>query len=84
MKSVGRESETETFMRLVAATGDRARQYAVVNVSVAKGASQREIFDKVLDAMKEKGVGAKQTVMTPFMDSRLPRGKVMLGWQPTP
>ena len=76
-KSVGRESETETFRPLVAATGDRARQYAVVNVSVAKGASQREIFDKVLDAMKEKGVGAKQTVMVPFMDSRLPRGKVM-------
>ena len=72
-KSVGRESETETFMRLVAATGDRARQYAVVNVSVAKGASQREIFDKVVAAMKEKGVDSKQIPKIQFMDSRLPR-----------
>ena len=76
-KSVGRESETETFMRLVAATGDRARQYAVVNVSVAKGASQREIFDRVVAAMKEKGVDSKQLPKIQFMDSRLPRGKVM-------
>lgn len=75
-KSVGRESETETFMRLVAATGDRAKQYAVVNVSVAKGATQREIFDQVAASMRAKGVDVKD-ISVPFMDTRLPRGKVL-------
>lgn len=75
-KSTGRESETETFMKLVAATGDKARQYAVVNVSVAKGATQQTIFKKVCEAMKDKGVDVKNASV-PFMDTRLPRGKVL-------
>lgn len=75
-KSTGRESETETFMRLVAATGDRARQYAVMNVSVAKGSTQEDIFKKVCSVMKAKGVDSKN-VSVPFMDTRLPRGKVL-------
>lgn len=75
-KSTGRESETETFMKLVAATGDKARQYAVVNVSVAKGATQQTIFKKVCETMKAKGVDVKNASV-PFMDTRLPRGKVL-------
>lgn len=75
-KSTGRENETETFMKLVAATGDKARQYAVVNVSVAKGATQQTIFKKVCEAMKSKGVDVKNASV-PFMDTRLPRGKVL-------
>lgn len=74
-KSVGRESETETFMRLVAASGDRAHQYAVVNASIPKGASQEEVFSAVAASFAEKGVptGSKPTLMT----TKLPRGKVL-------
>lgn len=83
-KSFGRESETETFMRLVAATGDRARQHAVVNVSVAKGASQREIFDKVVASMKEKGVDSKQLPKFNSWIPDFPVEKSCFGWLPTP
>ena len=74
-KSLGRDSETETFMRLVAATGDRAQQYAVVNASIPKGATQEQVFDVVAKSMAEKGVcgGKKPTLMA----TKLPRGKVL-------
>lgn len=74
-KSVGRESETGTFMRLVAATGDRAQQYAVVNASIPKGASQDEVFSAIAQTFSEKGVetGKKPALMA----TKLPRGKVL-------
>lgn len=74
-KSTGQDSETETFMRLVAATGDRAQQYAVVNASIPKGATQEQVFDIVAKTLEEKGVhtGSKPT----FMETKLPRGKVL-------
>lgn len=74
-KSVGRETETDTFMRLIASSGDRAHQYAVVNASIPKGASQEEVFSAVAASMAEKGVevGSKPTLMA----TKLPRGKVL-------
>lgn len=74
-KSVGRENETDTFMRLIASSGDRAHQYAVVNASIPKGASQEEVFSAVAASMAEKGVevGSKPTLMA----TKLPRGKVL-------
>lgn len=74
-KSTGRESETDTYMTLVAATGDRAHQYAVVNASVPKGASQEQIFDAVMQPMKEKGVQPSGKPDT--MSGTLARGKVL-------
>ena len=74
-KSTGRENSTDTYMQLVAATGDRAHQYAVVNASIPKGATQEQIFDTVAQAMKEKGVSV--TKRPDFMDGQLPRGKVL-------
>lgn len=74
-KSVGRDSETETFMRLVASTGDRAQQYAVVNASIPKGATQADVFAEVAKSFAEKGVG-KANEPT-LMATRLPRGKVL-------
>lgn len=74
-KSTGRESSTETYMQLVAATGDRAHQYAVVNASIPKGATQEQIFDTVARSMKEKGVSV--TKRPDFMEGQLSRGKVL-------
>ena len=77
-KSVGRENETDTFMRLIAATGDKAHQYAVVNASIPKGATQEQIFNVVAKSMADKGVpsgtGIPQEVATV---TKLPRGKVL-------
>lgn len=74
-KSTGRETETDTFMTLVAATGDRAHQYAVVNASIPKGASQKQIFSTVMQSMSEKGV--KSAAEPDVMEGTLPRGKVL-------
>lgn len=78
-KSTGRESETDTFMRLIAATGDRAHQYAVVNAAIPAGATQAQVFSVVAQSMAEKGVecpGIPQELATTV---KLPRGKVMYG-----
>ncbi len=74
-KSTGRETTTDTYMMLVAATGDRAHQYAVVNKSIPKGATQEQIFDAVAQSMKDKGVDV--TKKPTFMAGKLPRGKVL-------
>jgi len=76
-KSTGRESETDTFMRLIAATGDRAHQFAVVNCSLPKGATQAEVFGAVAKSMAEKGVRAAGIPKEMATTTRLPRGKVM-------
>ena len=76
-KSVGRESETDTFMRLIAATGDRAHQYAVVNASIPKGATQSQIFDVVAKSMAEKGVTSSGIPHDLATTTKLPRGKVI-------
>ncbi len=75
-KSTGRENETDTFMRLIAATGDRAHQYAVVNASIPAGATQEQVFSIVAKSMADKGVAAPAN--TPeLMATKLPRGKVL-------
>lgn len=74
-KSEGRESTTDTFMRLVAATGDRSHQYAVVNLSIPKGASQEEVFNAVMGTMSNYDVTVDKKPS--LMDAKLPRGKVM-------
>jgi hypothetical protein len=76
-KSTGRESEVDSFMRLIAATGDRAHQYAVVNVSLGKGATQADVFNAVARSMAEKGVNASGMPTEVATVSRLPRGKVL-------
>lgn len=74
-KASGRENGTDTFMRLIAATGDRASQYAVVNASIPKGATQSQIFAIVAKSMQEKGV--QPCNMPVEMATALPRGKVL-------
>ena len=76
-KSTGRESETDTYLRLIAASGDTANQYAVVNRSLPAGASQSEAFDVVMDSMKDYGVGVcKRPTLS---EAVLPRGKALYG-----
>ena len=75
-KTTGRESETDTYMTLVASTFDHAHQYAVVNLSIPKGATQEDVFSKISQSMGEKGV--KQIAKPDeTLGGKLPRGKVM-------
>lgn len=78
-KSVGRESETDTFMRLIAATGDSAHQYAVVNASIPAGATQEQVFTVIAQSMAEKGVESTGIPQELASTTKLPRGKVIYG-----
>lgn len=74
-KASGRESGTDTFMRLIASSGGKASQYAVVNASIPKGATQSQVFGVIAQSMQEKGV---QPCNIPIeMATALPRGKVL-------
>lgn len=74
-KTVGRESQTDTYMKLVASIGDRACNYAVVSTSLPAGASQKSVFDKATETLKQNGVSVPKS--PDLMASVLPRGKVI-------
>ncbi len=74
---IGRESATDTFIDIVAGDGDRAYNFAVVNITLAKGSTQRDQVNASINAMAPKGVTAGHLgEVTP---QQLPRGKVMFG-----
>ena len=74
-KTTGRENETDTYLTLVCASGSRNQNYAVVNASIPKGATQQDILNIVAKSMSDKGVSVanKPTLMA----TQLPRGKVI-------
>lgn len=74
-KSVGVESETDTFLRLIAATGDRAHQNAVTSTSIPKGATQKDVVKVVTDTMDPYGV--KLVVAPEYSETKLLRGKTI-------
>lgn len=76
-KSTGRENETDTFMRLIAATGDRAHAYGTVNRTLPAGASQEDVRGVIAASAKEYGVSVDDE--TTLATTKLPRGKVMYG-----
>ncbi|MCW3641770.1 hypothetical protein K6Y74_00865 [Burkholderia cenocepacia] len=73
----GRESPTDTFMDITAADGDMAYNFAVVNTTLAAGATQADVVDACLKAMGTFGVTAGYIVDLPA--NPLPRGKVLFG-----
>lgn len=74
---LGRENSTDTFIDIIAGDGDRAYNFAVVNATLAAGATQLEQVNAAINAMVPKGVtkGYVQLGST----EKLPRGKVMYG-----
>lgn len=74
---LGRESATDTFIDIVAGDGDRAYNFAVVNSTIAAGATQEDQVNASIKAMQDKGVAAGNIGDMP--PEKLPRGKVMFG-----
>jgi hypothetical protein len=74
---LGRESGQDTFIDIVAGDGDRAYNFAVVNATIAKGATQADQVAASVAAMTPKGVTAGHLGVLP--QEQLPRGKVMYG-----
>jgi len=74
----GRESATDTYLEILAADGDEAYNFAVVNTTVASGSTMADRMVAAEKAFKDHGVteGYKPDGLD---GNRLPRGKVMYG-----
>lgn len=75
--SRGRESPTDTYIRLVARDGDRAHNSATVNKTLAAGHTFRDQVDVALKALAPFGVTAGY--IADLGNRRMPRARVMFG-----
>jgi hypothetical protein len=73
----GRESPTDTFMDIVAADGDAAYNFAVVNTTLAAGSVPADHVKVCTTAMS--GYGVTAGYQSDLGGNPLPRGKVMFG-----
>lgn len=73
----GRENATDTYVEILASSGDEAYNFAVVKKTVQAGASLRDQLDTVVEAMQPHGVDLGYVPELPA--SRLPRGKAYFG-----
>lgn len=73
----GRENATDTFIDIIAADGDEAYNWAVVNTTLAAGWSQTDYHNALIQTMGQYGVMAGYAPQ--FAATQLPRGKVCYG-----
>jgi hypothetical protein len=73
----GRENATDTFVDIIAADGDEAYNWSVVNTTLAAGWSQADYHGALVQSMSPYGVSAGYTPN--FAATILPRGKVCYG-----
>lgn len=74
---LGKENGTDTYLEINAGDGDLAYNFAVVNTTLAAGATQADQIGAVSRAMQDKGTQGGFIDTLPAQ--RLPRGKVMYG-----
>ena len=74
---LGRESATDTFVDIIAGDGEHAYNFAIVNTTIAAGATPQNQLNAVVNATKPLGVGLGYVGDT--QGPNLPRGKVMFG-----
>lgn len=73
----GRESQTDTYLDITAADGDRAYNFAVVNQTLAGGSTADDHINVCSKEMEQYGVD--RGYIAPTAGRPLPRGKVMFG-----
>lgn len=73
----GRENATDTFIDIIAADGDEAYNWSVVNTTLAAGWSQTDYHNALIQTMSSYGIQAGYTPA--FAPTQLPRGKVVYG-----
>lgn len=74
----GRENETDTYLDILAADGDQAYNFAVVNKTLAAGSSSSDHADAAIDSMKQYNVDRGYVSGVQGVPS-LPRAKVLYG-----
>ena len=75
-KTTGRTSETDSYIKFIAARGDRAYQYAFTNRTIARGSSQEQLFQNLAEDMKPYGI-TDAPVPKYLLKQTRPRGKVI-------
>ena len=76
-KIIGRESPTDTFLEIIAADGDAAYNWGIVNSSVAAGYTKSEQLKQIADSLQEFEI--TNGYLPEFDEEKAPRGKVMFG-----
>lgn len=75
----GRENATDTYVDIYAADGDLGLNFAVVNATLAAGASQTDQVAAVQKAFAAQGNPAGYQKLSDSTGGVLPRGKVLFG-----
>ncbi|WP_019103385.1 phage protein [Chromobacterium haemolyticum] len=73
----GRESQTDTYVCILAQSGDQAHSYAVMNKTVAAGWTPSSAQNAMLQSMSEYGLTAGYSPTLPGFS--MPRGKSFYG-----
>jgi hypothetical protein len=75
----GREpNKVDTFLDILAADGDLAYNFSVVNACLRAGSTRKQRLDTVIRAMQSAGIKPGK-LMVPETGGVLPRGKVLFG-----
>lgn len=72
-----RENPTDTYLQIIAVSGDQAFNHGVVNKTLAAGATPDDVYQTISDAYAAHGVSPGGVPDLPA--TALPRGKVMYG-----
>jgi hypothetical protein len=74
----GRENPTDTFLRIVARSGDKAYQYAHINKTLDANSTGQDMFDELAKTFQEHGIG-KGFVSSKLSEVKIPRPYPMSG-----
>jgi len=76
-KRSGRDNPVETYLALLATSGDKAYNYATVSKTLAAGSTFRDQVDVVIEAFKAKGV--EPGFIADLGSAKMPRARTLFG-----
>ncbi len=74
-----REGGTDTYLRIIATSGDEAYNFAIVNESIEAGGSYSDMTQAAFKSMSEKGVTKGYESAEDLSPFTFPRGQVLYG-----
>jgi len=76
-KRIGRDNPVETYLALVATSGDRAYNFSTVSKTLAAGSTFKDQVDEVIKAMKPYGI--EPGFIADFGNKKMPRARTLFG-----
>lgn len=77
-KTEGRSTETETYVQIIAAAGDRVNQWATVSASIPAGSGQDRVLKVIETSIASFGISGCEKAPE-LMPTKYVRGKVLYG-----